>query len=92
MQAHYVIKKPVLTEKSTFSMNERGQYTFEVDPRASKDDIKRAIEQLYGVKVVDVNTQNKKGKHRRLRYGMVIEPVRKKATIRLAEGQAIEMF
>ena len=92
MQAHYVIKRPVLTEKSTFSMNEKSQYTFEVDPRATKDYIKLAVEQLYNVKVVSVTTQNKKGKHRRLRYGLVVEPIRKKATVRLAEGQTIDMF
>jgi large subunit ribosomal protein L23 len=92
MQAHYVIKKPLVTEKSTFAMNERGQYAFEVDPRATKDDIKKAVEQLYKVKVVGVNTQNRKGKQRRLKYGLVTEPTTKKATVRLAEGQTIEMF
>ena len=92
MQAHYVIKKPLVTEKSTFAMGERSQYAFEVDPRATKDDIKRAVEQLYKVKVVGVNTQNRKGKQRRLRYGLVVEPTTKKATVRLAEGQTIEMF
>ncbi len=92
MQAHYVIKRPILTEKSTFAMNERAQYSFEVDPRATKGDIKQAVQQLYKVKVVGVNTQNRKGKHRRLKYGLITEPLTKKATVRLAEGQTIEMF
>jgi large subunit ribosomal protein L23 len=92
MQAHYIIKRPVLTEKSTFAMNERAQYSFLVDPRATKDDIKRAVEELYKVKVVGVNTQNRKGKHRRLKFGLTIEPTTKKATVKLAEGQTIELF
>jgi large subunit ribosomal protein L23 len=92
MQAHFVIKKPIVTEKSTFAMSERGQYSFEVDPRATKDQIKDAVEHLYKVKVVGVSTQNRKGKLRRLKYGMVTERMTKKATVRLAEGQTIEMF
>jgi large subunit ribosomal protein L23 len=92
MEAHYVIKQPILTEKSTFAMNEKGQYSFLVDPRATKDQIKQAIQDLYKVKVVRVNTQVRKGKFRRMRTGLTQEPTTKKATIRLAEGQAIELF
>lgn len=92
MEAHYVIKKPILTEKSTFAMNERGQFAFLVDVRASKDEIKAAIQDIYGVKVVGVNTQTRKGKHRRLKHGLTVEPTTKKATVRLAEGQTIELF
>jgi large subunit ribosomal protein L23 len=92
MEAHYVVKRPLLTEKSTFSMNEKGQYCFMVDPRASKDEIKKAVESLYKVKVVSVNTQLRKGKFRRMRTGLTQESLTKKATVRLAEGQAIEMF
>lgn len=92
MDATYVIKKPMLTEKSTFAMNEEGRYTFLVDRRASKDEIKRAVEELYGVKVVGVTTQVRKGKERRLKYGWVTEKVTKKAMVRLAEGQTIDLF
>jgi large subunit ribosomal protein L23 len=92
MDATYVVKKPLLTEKSTFAMNEEGRYTFLVDRGASKDEIKRAVESLYGVKVVGVTTQTRKGRERRLRYGWVTERVTKKATVRLAEGQTIELF
>lgn len=92
MDATYVIKKPMLTEKSTTAMNEQSRYTFLVDRRATKDEIKGAVESLYGVKVVGVTTQRRKGKERRLRYGWVTEKVTKKATVRLAEGQTIELF
>ncbi len=92
MDATYVIKKPMLTEKTTTAMNEQSRYTFLVDRRATKDEIKGAVESLYGVKVVGVTTQRRKGKERRLRYGWVTEKVTKKATVRLAEGQTIELF
>ena len=92
MEAHYVIKKPILTEKSTFAMNEKAQYSFLVDAHAQKDQIKQAIEHLYKVKVVGVSTQVRKGKQRRLKVGVVPEPTTKKAIVRLAEGQAIELF
>jgi large subunit ribosomal protein L23 len=92
MQTHYVIKRPIVTEKSTFAMNERKQYSFLVDPRATKDDIKNAVQQLYKVRVLAVTTQNRKGKERRLRYGVVTEPVTKKATVRLHEEDVIELF
>ena len=92
MDATYVIKKPILTEKSTTAMNEEARYTFLVDRRASKTEIKSAVESIYGVKVVGVTTQVRKGRERRLRYGWVTEKVIKKATVRLAEGQTIELF
>lgn len=92
MDAVYIIKRPLLTEKGTYGMNELNQYSFEVDPRADKAEIKAAVESLYGVKVVKVNTQVKKGKHRRLKYGTVTEKLRKKATVRLREGDSIELF
>ncbi len=92
MDSTQIVKKPLVTEKSTYEMNEHNRYTFLVDRRASKDEIKSAIERLYDVKVETVSTQNRKGKSRRLRYGWVKEGVTKKATVRLREGQAIDLF
>jgi large subunit ribosomal protein L23 len=92
MEAIYVIKRPILTERSTFLSGELGQYCFEVDPRANKGQIKRAIEEMYKVKVLGVNTQVKKGKHRQMRHGLTQEPTTKKATVRLREGDKIELF
>lgn len=92
MDSTYIIKKPLLTEKSTAAMNEETRYTFLVDRRASKPEVKRAVEQLYGVKVEGVTTQIRKGGERRLKYGRVTDKITKKATVRLAEGQVIELF
>jgi len=91
MEATQTIKRPLVTEKSAQAM-EAGRYTFLVDRRATKAEIKRSVEEIYGVTVESVATQNRKGKNRRLRYGWVKEGTTKKATVRLAEGQAIELF
>ena len=87
----YVIRKPIVTERSTRRM-EDSTYTFEVDRRATKTDIKNAIEALYKVKVVGVRTVNRKGKIRRMKYGYVSEPVIKHAAVKLREGDLIEIF
>ncbi len=92
MDATYIIKRPLVTEKSTFQMNELNQYSFEVDPRASKPEIKAAIEEIYKVRVLNVNTQTRKGKERRLKYGYVTSPTTKRATVRLHPDDTIDLF
>lgn len=88
----YIIKKPLLTEKSTEAMNEYGRYTFQVGRRATKTDIKGAIESLYGVNVEGIQTRVLKGKNKRLKYGYVRETSVKTATVRIKEGEVIELF
>lgn len=92
MHATYIIKKPLLSEKSTFAMNEQKRYSFLVDRRASKTEIKEAVQTLYKVRVVGVNTQVHKGKARRLKYGVVKEPETKTAVVKLHAEDSIELF
>lgn len=92
LEPHYILRKPLLTEKSTAEMEASNVYTFEVDRRATKDDIKSAIETAYGVKVEKVTTQVRKGGSRRFRYGKVAENSWKRAAVKVAEGQSIELF
>lgn len=92
MDPVYVIKKPLLTEKSTFAQEGTNVYTFEVERHASKTEIKDAVERAYSVTVEKVNTQLRKGKRRRLRYGYVTERPTKKATVRLKDGDTIDLF
>lgn len=92
MKSIDVIKRPLITEKGTWGMNEQNRYAFVVNPRATKTDIKRAVEELYNVKVERVNTQTRKGEHRRFKYGIRREATTKLATVRLAEGNTIELF
>ncbi len=83
--ARDIIVKPLVTERSTELMEEH-KYTFVVDRNANKIDIKRAIEEIFKVKVLAVNTLNTKGKKRRLgRYPMGFRPGFKKAIIKLTE-------
>ncbi|MCB1281977.1 MAG: 50S ribosomal protein L23 [Salinibacterium sp.] len=92
MDATYIIKKPLLTEKTTEAMNSHGQYAFEVDRRADKPSIKAAIESLYGVRVLGVNTVITEGAHRRMKYGVVGPKKTKKALVRLHPDDTIELF
>lgn len=92
LEPHYILRRPLLTEKSTQAMEDANVYTFEVDRRASKVDIKAAVEKAFGVTVEKVNTQNRKGGSRRFRYGTVEAGEWKRATVRIAEGQKIDLF
>jgi large subunit ribosomal protein L23 len=87
-----IIKAPLVSEKSTFLANAKNAYTFEVDKKADKLQIKAAIEKLYDVKVVDVRTVNVAGKPKRTKTGHKTTPAWKKAIIVLAEDNKIDLF
>ncbi len=86
-----VIIRPVVSEKS-YGLLDQDKYTFIVDPRANKTEIKLAIEKIFGVKVLQVNTMNRAGK--RKRRGMTVgkRPDTKRAIVKLAPGDEIEIF
>ncbi|MBY0307670.1 MAG: 50S ribosomal protein L23 [Phycisphaerales bacterium] len=92
MDKHYVIKRPLLTEKSTAQSNDLGAYAFEVDRSASKDDIRAAVEAIYKVNVVKINTMIHKSRQKRNRHGWTGGKLTKKALVKLQEGQKIELF
>lgn len=92
MLATTVIRKPLISEKSTFDSNERNRFAFEVDRRATKEDIKKAVESIYNVRVVKVATQNRKGKMRRYKYGYVQIAPWKRAIVRVHPEDRIELF
>jgi large subunit ribosomal protein L23 len=92
VKAHQVIRRPVVTEKSSIGREENNVVTFAVDPRANKHEIARAVEELFDVKVVGVHTLRQQGKKRRVGMKMGRRPAWKKAIVKLAEGQAIEFF
>jgi large subunit ribosomal protein L23 len=91
MEATHVLKKPLLTEKSTIASNELGRYAFIVDIRATKVDVKAAVESIYKVSVVKVNTQIRKAPDRRIKSGLAAGKLTKYAIVRLREGQTIEL-
>ncbi len=86
-----VIRKPIITEKATNAI-EINQYTFEVDHRAEKPDIKSAVESLFNVKVISVNTMNPPRRTRRVGKFAGKRSQVKKAIVRLAEGDSIKLF
>jgi len=88
---HDVIIRPIVSEKSYGRIDANGQYTFEVDARANKSEIKLAIEQVFNVKVAKINTLNLKGKTRRTRVGMGKRKDTKRAIVTLREG-TIDIF
>jgi large subunit ribosomal protein L23 len=92
MEARDVIKRPVITERSTEIMADK-KYTFEVDPRATKTQIKGALEEIFGVKVQTVNTANYKGKFKRVGRHTGYTSKRKKAVVTLtSESKELDFF
>lgn len=89
---YHIIKSPVITEESTIQTDTRNQYTFRVDPRANKNQIRDAIERVFNVKVVRVNTMNYQGKARRRGRTVGRTPHWKKAVITLRDGDKIELI
>lgn len=85
-----IIVRPIVSEKS-YSLIDEGKYTFEVDPRANKTEIKLAIEKIFGVQVDQVNTLNRQGKTRRTRFGLGKRKNTKRAIVSLKSG-SIDIF
>ena len=89
---HEIIVRPLITEKSSAAYQERGEYAFVVHPKASKTQIRAAIEQLFGVHVTGVWTSNQRGKTRRVGKTVGTRNNWKKAIVKLREGDTIDVF
>ena len=87
-----IIKTPIITEQSTQLIESQNRYTFKVDKRANKVEIKKAIEAIFNVKVLSVNTVNVLPKFRRMGKHEGFRPAYKKAVVKIAEGQKIDAF
>ncbi|MEM9255648.1 MAG: 50S ribosomal protein L23 [Pseudomonadota bacterium] len=85
-----VLSGPHISEKAAIVADTGNQYVFKVAVDATKAEIKRSVEQLFKVKVVNVNTLKVKGKVKRNRYGFSTKPTWKKAYVRLEQGQDID--
>lgn len=90
-----ILKKPIVTEKMT-DLNEKGKYAFVVDKKANKVEIKKAVEKMYGVNVVKVNTSIAASKPKtRYTKTQIISgrtPSYKKAVVTVAEGEIIDFY
>jgi large subunit ribosomal protein L23 len=91
--AEQVLVRPIVSEKS-YALMEDGAYIFVVAPEATKIDVRRAVEQAFGVRVKSVNTLNRKGKRRRNRKSNSFgtRPATKRAIVTLAGGDKIDLF
>jgi len=91
-EAHQIIKRPLVTEKSTRQKEEGNQIAFVVDSKANKIEIRQAVEKLFKVKVHRVHTMNLVGKRKRLGKFVGWKSDWKKAIVTLREGDRIEFF
>jgi large subunit ribosomal protein L23 len=87
-----VLLAPVISEKSYDRISESNSYTFFVDPKSDKPQIKKAVEQMFGVSVLRVNTMYRKGKKKRFGYVYGQQSTKKIAIVTLPEGETIEAF
>jgi len=92
MDPHQVIIRPVISEKSYNLIESEGQYTFQVDRRVNKNQIKRAVEDAFEVSVAKVNTTNVKSKPKRQGLTRGHTSTWKKAVVKLVEGDRIDLF
>jgi len=90
MDSHNIIKRPLRTEKSVADGEATNSYHFEVDLRANKIQIKKAVEKFFNVQVLDVRTIVRKGKEKRVRFRLGRTKDWKKAVIKLKEGSTID--
>ena len=96
MKLSDVLLKPVLSEKANKQSEKMNRYTFVVDRKANKLEIKNAVEQFYGVQVSDVNTSvvpsKLKSKYTKAGYVVGRKPAKKKAVVTVAEGETIDIY
>jgi large subunit ribosomal protein L23 len=92
LEPHQVIIKPLVTEKGMHRSTRNNAYAFEISKMATKDDVRRAIEALFDVKVLKVATQNRKGKPRRTRFRGGVTKDWKKAIVTLDAEHRINFF
>ncbi|TCZ74509.1 50S ribosomal protein L23 [Flaviaesturariibacter aridisoli] len=96
MKLSEVLIKPILTEKANAQQESLRRYAFKVAKKANKLEIKKAVEEFYGVNVIDVNTQVQPGKNktRFTKKGFIsgVKPAFKKALVTVAEGETIDLY
>jgi len=92
LESHQVLLRPLVTEKNMHRSTRYNQYAFEINPLATKLDVREAVEELFDVRVSKVRTQNRKGKPRRFRFRTGYTKDWKKAIVSLHEDDRIDFF
>jgi len=91
-KAYEILRRPLITEKSTVEKDKGNKLVFEVDQRANKIEIKQAVEQMFKVNVLDVTTMTMRGKKKRVGRFFTKRPDWKKAMVTIKPGQRVEFF
>lgn len=92
LQPYQVLLRPLVTEKGMHRSTRDNQYSFEVNPLATKLDVRRAVEELFDVRVLKVRTQSRRGKPRRYRFRYGVTKKWKKAIVTLDAEHRIDFF
>lgn len=92
LDPHQVLLRPLVTEKGMHRAEQNNQYSFEVNGLASKDDVRRAVEEMFDVRVLKIRTQNRRGKPRRHRFRWGVTKNWKKAIVTLDQESRIDFF
>ena len=92
LEAYMVVLRPLVTEKGMHRSTRNNQYAFEVHLQATKDDVRRAVEELFNVKVDKVRTQNRRGKPRKHKFKQGQTKAWKKAVVTLDKEHRIDFF
>ena len=92
LAANQIVKRPLITEKSTWEGTSRNRYSFLIALSATKPQVRKAVEELYGVRVASVATQRRKGAYFRTKWGEARKPEWKKAVVELHPEDRIELF
>lgn len=92
LDATQILKRPIVTEKTTWEAGSRNRYAFEVHKDATKPQVAASVAKLYGVRVLSVATMNRKGEVKRNRYGSTTTPTVKRAIVQLHEEDSIDLY
>ncbi|HTY25879.1 MAG TPA: 50S ribosomal protein L23 [Desulfomonilaceae bacterium] len=92
LEEYQILRRPVVTEKSSTLKDENNQVIFEVDPRSNKSEIAKAVEKLFKVTVLEVRTQNRQGKLKRLGRHVGRRKNWKRAIVTLKQGDRVDFF
>ena len=92
IDAYHIVRRPLVTEKNMHRVERRNEYAFEVDLSANKVQIRRAVEELFNVKVIAVRTSIRKGLKHRVGWHWTEDSSSKKAVVKLAEGYKIDIL
>ncbi len=92
MELHNILRRPILTEKSTRGMELQNAYVFAIVPHANKLMVRRAVEELFDVKVVKVNIRHRKGKLKRVGRSIGYSKSRKEAVVTLRAGDKLDIY